>query len=292
VKVETTPEAKNGNLKRRVSGRQVRAAARGVDARDGGVARSHVVQESRRPLSRAFFGIWKENPTLESERSVTFERKADGIHETSFPQGFECDGKDYATNLPHTTVTCNKTGPSAYELTTKRDGKPTMIATRVISADGNVMTVVGVSPETGTGTRTTSIWNRVGRSSDQEDPLIGTWKMDPKSVTTDPPTRSIIEEWGDGISESYGIPGQAVLEFAAKFDGKDYAFLPGKSSGSLTVSLKQVDELAFVGSVKMLGQPFATLEYLLSADGKKLKKTFTLVSKEAPLTSVMWFDKQ
>jgi len=244
-----------------------------------------VAQDSDQPLSSAFFGIWKENSALETGRSVTFERRADGIHMGTDPVGFTYDGIDHAASLSHTTAAWKKTGTNKYEMLVKRDGKLTATSTRVISADSNVMTVVYLSAETGAST--TSVWNRDGRSSDP-DLLIGTWKMDPKSMNSD--VRLIIESEGQGIRVSLGVPGHAPAEFTAKFDGKDYALNSANGySATSTVSLKQIDERTFVEYYKVSGNTIATAEYVLSADGKTLKKKFTGLNK-TPMIST--FDKQ
>jgi hypothetical protein len=244
-----------------------------------------VAQDSVKPLSSAFFGVWKENSTFETGRSVTFERKADGIHMGTDPVGFTYDGIDRPAPMSHTTAAWKKTGTNKYEMTMKRDGKLTATSTRVISADGNVMTVVYLSAVTGAST--TSVWNRDGRSSDP-DLLIGTWEMDPKSTKSD--ERLIIEPEAQGIRVSLGALGHASPEFTAKFDGKDYALNPAKGySTTSTVSLKQIDERTFVEYYKVSGYLVATAEYVLSADGKMLKKNFTGLNK-TPLIST--FDKQ
>jgi hypothetical protein len=230
------------------------------------------------PLNQAFFGIWKENggEGTPDTRSVTFERKADGIHMGDDPNGFAYDGVERPARGFHATSAWKKTGPRAYESTT--NGKLQYVVTRQISEDGNTMTVVNILA--GTGARTVSVWTRVGAATDS-DPLIGTWKMDPGSMKTDSPTRLIIESHGDAISVTNGIPGRATPDFTARFDGHDYPFAAGGEPGPLVGYLKRISDRSFVQVLKpptAAGQPLMTFEYVLSPDGKTLQKTMTLSS--------------
>jgi hypothetical protein len=148
------------------------------------------------------------------------------------------------------------------------------------------MTLVNVMA--GTGARTVSVWTRVGASTDS-DPLMGTWKMG--SIKTDSPTRLIIESHGDAISLTNGIPGRATPDFTAKFDGRDYPSATGGKPGSFVVYLKRISDHSFVQVLKLpiaAGQPFMTLEYILSPDGKSLRKTTTLGSSTNKPTVIVY----
>jgi hypothetical protein len=242
-----------------------------------------------KPLNPAFFGIWKENSAKgrESESTVTFERKADGIHMGNSKQGFAYDGQDHSSSAIGTTA-WKKTGARSYESIMKNKGKPIGTTTRSISADGKAMTVIFVSAET--GSRSTTVWNRVGTSADS-DPLIGTWKLDPTSRITETPSRMIIEKVGDAIRVSNGIPGKAVPDFTAKFDGAEQPWRGHKGKIVATVSLKQLDERAFVETLKLSGAPFTIQEFVLAPDARTIKKTTTIVG-QTPRTSVVVYEKE
>jgi hypothetical protein len=243
------------------------------------------------PLNQAFFGIWKENTGAETQdtRSVTFERKADGIHMGADPNGFAYDGVERPVRGFQATSAWKKTGARAYESISKTNGKLQYTVTRQISEDGNTMTVVNI--QAATGSRTVSVWTRVGASADS-DPLIGTWKRG--SLKTDSPTRLIIESHGDAISVTNGIPGRAAPDFTAKFDGRDYPSATGGKPGAFVVYLKRISDRSFVQVVKLpmaAGQPFMTFEYVLSLDGKTLQKTMTLNSGTNKPTVIV-YDRQ
>jgi hypothetical protein len=236
-------------------------------------------------LSPAFFGTWKESPSDESSPIISeFERKADGIHGRLIaggfqtggtdlnPQGFAYDGIDRPSAVPGTTEAWTKKGRNTYEQISKHNGKVTMVVTRTISTDGNTMSMVNIYD----GTTTTGVWKRIGESKDP-DLLLGTWKDDPKSTSTS--WRLIVKQWRNGLSISLGTPDNTTLEVEAEFDGRDYPWSPTeKGFAPLTASLAQLNELAFVAHVRLLGQPFKTVEYVLSFDGKTLKQTTTLTS--------------
>lgn len=247
-----------------------------------------------KPLNPAFFGVWKENAAQasEPEHTVKFERKADGIHMGTDPHAFLYDGVDRPSAGVHFHITTawRKTGARSYESLMKTNGKLIGTTTRAISAEGSTMTVTYLSAEN--GSRTTTKWMRVGSTTDP-DPLAGTWRLDPTSRITETPARLIIERKGDTISLSDGIPGQATAEFAARPDGRDYPWKNAKASGVVAVSLRQLDDKAFVESVKLAGAPFATKKFVLSADGKTLIRilTMTLAGKN-PQTSVSVFERE
>lgn len=237
------------------------------------------------PVNQAFFGIWKENAGAETQNSpsVTFERKADGIYMGSDPHGFAYDGVERPAIGFHATSAWKKTGPRAYEMVSRSNGKVQYTVTRQISEDGNTMTVVNIRA----GAPTTSVWKRVGAETDS-DALIGTWKMVPGSMKVDSPTRLIIESHLDAISVSHGIPGRATPDFTAKFDGRDYPFAPGGERGASTVYLKRISDRSFLQAVKLpaaaAGQVLMTLEYLLSPDAKTLQITLILGANKPTLT--------
>jgi len=222
------------------------------------------------------------------------------------PQGYLYDGIDHPGPPPFSN-SWKKTGPLTYEAMMKISGKPHMTNTYVVSADGNTMTRTNVVVETGGWE--TSVYRRTGAAADP-DLLIGTWKRDPNSVKGDNKERLIIEQIGDTITLSNGIPGRATPEFTGRADGTDYPWVQDPSdvtlanrlgaSGATTMSVELLDDHSFVFYHKRGGQPAISLTYVLSADGKTLKTTLTITSKivrelsgiTTPQTLVTVYDKQ
>ena len=101
-------------------------------------------------IEMAFFGIWKENTGARTQdtRSITFERKADGIHIGGDPNGFAYGGVERPARGFHVTSTWKKTGSRAYESISKTNGKLVFTVTRQISEDVSTMTVVNILAST------------------------------------------------------------------------------------------------------------------------------------------------
>ena len=84
---------------------------------------------------------------------------------------------------------------------------------------------------------------------------------------------------GSTSGVSNGIPGKAVPEFTGQFDGIDRVWHGHKGPVVATLSLKLLDDHAFVETLKLGGSPFIIHEFVLSPSGKTIKKTTTIVGQ-------------
>jgi len=121
--------------------------------------------------------------------------------------------------------------------------------------------------------------------SEQADPEVGTWTLDPAKSTYQPgpPLKSqvrTIEEAGEEqrlhnvtVTADETL---AIVEYTAKFDGKDYP-VTGSPYGD-TVTLKRVDSHTVEAIVKKDGRVVLTDRRLVSNDRKVLTITQTGMS--------------
>jgi hypothetical protein len=115
------------------------------------------------------------------------------------------------------------------------------------------------------------------------DPFVGTWLMDANNSTFEPgpgPTDRTMkfEITPAGLYHQTFTPtlggGTNIIEYTAKFDGKDYEIL---GSGLDTVSLKRVDPKTIERTGKEGGKESETCTMKVSPDGK----TLTITTKGA-----------
>jgi hypothetical protein len=134
----------------------------------------------------------------------------------------------------------------------------------------------------------------------QQDPLIGTWKLNPaksKGAASLPKSEILkFEPYnGDGLKttmDGMNAQGKAThSEMSAKFDGKDYPIAGNPNAD--TISMKRIDanttELTFKNASKATG----TIRRVVSSDGKTLTVTNKGTNARAQaVTSGAVFDKQ
>ena len=122
-----------------------------------------------------------------------------------------------------------------------------------------------------------SVLSLVGQT---KDPLIGTWALDGTNSTFDPgpaPAGNrimIFAPVANGFKHTTKTEGgflNSVLEYTAKYDGKDYAMDP--ESPMDTVSLKRIDANTVERSGKIRGKVVETATMKVSPDGKTLTIT-------------------
>ena len=110
------------------------------------------------------------------------------------------------------------------------------------------------------------------------NPFIGTWVLDAdKSVFVPgpaPASRTTTFAVADGGIKHSTKTGNNLIEYTAKFDGKDY---PIEGTGLDTVVLKRVDDNTIERIGKVRGAQTETATMKVSSDGK----TLTLTSKGA-----------
>jgi hypothetical protein len=133
------------------------------------------------------------------------------------------------------------------------------------------------------------------------DNNVGTWKLNLTKSKFSPgpaPTSQTlkIEAWGeDGLkyaADGVGADGKPThSEFAAKYDGKDYAFTGNPDADML--SYKRIDANTLQASTKWRGKDTITAKVVVSKDGKT--RTVTQVGTNAqgqPLNVTSVYEKQ
>jgi hypothetical protein len=112
-----------------------------------------------------------------------------------------------------------------------------------------------------------------------KDPFVGSWTLDPDRSTFNPGNppmeRHMTFELKDGMLKHVTrtpnlFGGSAMIEYSAKFDGKDYEIL---GSGLDSVSIKRVDANTIERTGKESGKMAETCTMKVSADGKTLTVT-------------------
>jgi len=130
------------------------------------------------------------------------------------------------------------------------------------------------------------------------DPFVGTWQLDADNSTFDPgpgPTDRTMkfEMTPNGLHHQTLTPtlfaGTNIIEYTAKFDGKDYEIL---GSGLDTVSLKRVDAKTIERTGKESGKVSETCEMKISPDGKTLTVTTKGAFRGTPYSSVQILKRQ
>ena len=135
-----------------------------------------------------------------------------------------------------------------------------------------------------------------------KDPLIGTWRLDPTKSTFDPgpppdgARTMIFEAVDNGFKHTTRTKTEnngafdIVLEYTAKYDGKDYKMDP--ESPLDTVSLKRIDANTVERTGKARGKVAETMTMKVSTDGKTLTVTTMGTFQGDDYSSVQVFDRQ
>ncbi len=135
-----------------------------------------------------------------------------------------------------------------------------------------------------------------------KDPLIGTWRLDLTKLTFDPgpppdgARTMIFESMDNGFKHTMRTKTEndgafdVVLEYTAKYDGKDYKMDP--ESPLDTVSLKRIDANTVKRTGKTHGKVVETMTMKVSADGKTLTVTTMGNFQGDDYSSVQVFDRQ
>jgi len=114
---------------------------------DGTVVSTSAIRARTSGEASGFWGTWRNvSSRNETPSNMDLNIAADGkVILRNDPPGFEfdaeADGKDYPvrTQAPKTTVAITPVSKTSWVLTTKRDGKPVVITTWSISADGKTL---------------------------------------------------------------------------------------------------------------------------------------------------------
>jgi hypothetical protein len=136
----------------------------------------------------------------------------------------------------------------------------------------------------------------------QDNPLVGTWKLDVTKSKFDPGpapkslTRTV-EAQGDGVKYTFeGVAGDGspiAYSFSVQFDGKDNPVSGSAPSGADTISAKRVDSHHYVASQKKGGKVLVTSKVAVSKDGKVTTVEATGTTAAGAKThDVQVYDKQ
>lgn len=132
------------------------------------------------------------------------------------------------------------------------------------------------------------------------DNWVGTWKLNlaKSKYSPGPAPKSNVaktEAWDGGIkvvSDGVGADDKPThTEFAAKFDGKDYAYKG--STAYDTIVVKRIDDNTYEASLKGKGKATMTSRNVVSKDGKTRTQTQTGTDAQGKAISntVVW-DRQ
>jgi hypothetical protein len=142
----------------------------------------------------------------------------------------------------------------------------------------------------------------------QNNPLIGTWKLNVAKSKYDPASQAPksgmtkIEAVGDGIrliTDGVNSKGQKThTEYTAKFDGKDAsrtATADGKPDMSTynAVAVKKIDDYRYEFTNKFNGKTIQTQQTVIAPDGKSRTNTVTGTDTLGkPISNVQVYERQ
>jgi hypothetical protein len=131
------------------------------------------------------------------------------------------------------------------------------------------------------------------------DPHVGTWKLNVgKSKITGPTPKSVIVKFADQengikiISDEMSAEGKAThVEFAGKFDGKDYTITGDPDVDKIV--LKKIDANGWDEVLKKAGKEIARGQNVVSKDGKTMTRTLKFKNEQGQeVTIITIYDKQ
>ena len=136
----------------------------------------------------------------------------------------------------------------------------------------------------------------------QDNPLVGTWKLDVTKSKFDPGpapkslTRTV-EAQGDGVKYTFeGVAGDGspiAYSFSVQFDGKDNPISGSIPSGADTIAATRTDSNHFVATLKKGGKVIGTSKVTVSTNGKVTTVDSTGTTATGEKThDVQVFDKQ
>jgi hypothetical protein len=141
------------------------------------------------------------------------------------------------------------------------------------------------------------IFAAVGSVWAENDPRIGTWKLNvAKSTSSAGPlpasqTRTYEAQGSDimATTETVDAKGNHTTQhFNATADGKDYP--TGPANGGTSISIKLIGPGSYAGTAKKDGKVTSTNRAVISDGGKVF--TFTTKGTDGQVISVVVFDKQ
>ena len=122
----------------------------------------------------------------------------------------------------------------------------------------------------------------------QNDPLIGTWRLNVAKSTPAPRSGTIrieaVQGGIRGVADGVNVRGQATHnEYTAMFDGKDYPW-KGTIDGNPNpnqdaIAIRKIDTYTYEATNKLRGQVLTVARWVISRDGRT--RTLTVAGKNA-----------
>lgn len=221
----------------------------------------------------AFDGTWKTDPS-----KITFSTKPtvlsfkDGMYDCKtcvYKTVVKTDGADQKVEgNPYTdTLAVKIVDKNTVEMVAKKGGKETNRSKRVVSADGNSMTLEykNTSPNNGEVTTGKTIFKRVDKDAVGTNAASGSWLVTKIENVSDNALKVTYKSAGDMMNMSTA-GGQS---YSAKMDGSD---APMKGNvGVTTVAVKLVGKNVLEEVDKRDGKVTFTTKRTVDAAGKTLK---------------------
>lgn len=221
----------------------------------------------------AFDGAWKTDPS-----KITFSTKPtvlsfkDGMYDCKtcvYKTVVKTDGADQKVEgNPYTdTLAVKIVDKNTVEMVAKKGGKETNRSKRVVSADGNSMTLEykNTSPNNGEVTTGKTIFKRVDKDAVGTNAASGSWLVTKIENVSDNALKVTYKSAGDMMNMSTA-DGQS---YSAKMDGSD---APMKGNvGVTTVAVKLVGKNVLEEVDKRDGKVTFTTKRTVDAAGKTLK---------------------
>ena len=185
----------------------------------------------------------------------------------------KADGQDQpVSGQPYDTISVREVDSKSIEIVTKKNGKPESEQTRVVSDDGQAMTV-RTTQHSENGDQTViaeAILTRIGTAAAGANATSGAWRID-KVGQRENELNVTYRCDGDGLSMST----PSGESYAAKLDGKSY---PVKGAYLYdSVSLKRIDDHTIEETDRRDGTVVQVSTMTVASDGK----TMTVVAKSA-----------
>jgi hypothetical protein len=185
----------------------------------------------------------------------------------------KADGQDQpVSGQPYDTISVREVDSKSIEIVTKKNGKPESEQTRVVSDDGQAMTVRTTTHSESSDQTITAeaILTRIGTAPAGANATSGSWRID-KVGQSENGFNVTYKSDGDGLSMST----PSGESYTAKLDGKYY---PVKGAYFYdSVSLKRIDDHTIEETDRRDGTVVQVSTMTVASDGK----TMTVVSKSA-----------
>ncbi|MFL6429407.1 MAG: hypothetical protein ACJ71S_14270 [Acidobacteriaceae bacterium] len=235
----------------------------------------------------AFVGKWKLNP---SKSVLTDEMKVASVGANKYAFDFGggdseiivIDGTDQP-GLFHTTLSVTATGPDAWTVVRKKDGRTLITGNWKLSPDGNTLTdTFRANRPDGSISSLDYIYKRTAGTTG----FAGTWESTTEKVNSVYELQMESYE-NDGLS--FINPSQQSTR-NMKFDGKDYPNQGPNLPPFFMTSGHRVNERTLELTDKIQGKIRDTQQIQLSADGKTLTTTVHPVGQSKP--NILVFDRE